>query len=484
MEKNRSLRLLGKLFAFLVMMGLILSLVASAFASEASATMEAAVEQFLNESMEKAADNATDGWERYIYSRGASGIELQLENYDVTKGKPLAVNFMLTSGNVHIKDQPKYEGDPEAYLNGIIQSMSAPDLKVKLNLSFEQSGNGYTAAFAPKAEASLNKTVKSAAASAKKAFGDKKVLTALSDYFMPSPIAVTRKVPSALRAGENQMTYIRYLNRIDLNEVDQPLLPSLLYAIKGCKLDLSGGPQAIALTFSAPDLSAMIGYANSEVQKEIPYDVRAKEYTSWDLMLKIVLSVERQAIDFRHGKAKGITERYEFDMFNMPQNEDAFSISSTNHDTEALWGKLESAAGDIESVIGGLPDYPAIKNPKSGLVSGKSSGTTCKFVMPKDGLNYSISVYSAYTSKKILTVFSSKGKQVSVRIPMGDVYFIVGEGDIWYGPNHLFGEGGYYMKTVNQMIKSNRYIHTFTIKPKTGGNVETYPLNYDDVLGN
>ncbi len=477
MEKNRSLRLLGKLFAFLVMMGLILSLVASAFASEASATIEAAVEQFLNESMEKAADNATDGWERYIYSRGASGIELHLENYDVTKGKPLAVNFMLTSGNVHIKDQPKYEGDPEAYLNGILQSMSAPDLKVKLNLSIEQSGNGYTAAFAPKAEASLNKTVKSAAASAKKAFGDKKVLTALTDYFMPSPIAVTRKVPSALRAGENQMTYIRYLNRIDLNEVDQPLLPSLLYAIKGCKLDLSGGPQAIALTFSAPDLSAMIGYANSEVQNEIPYDVRAKEYTSWDLMLKIVLSVERQAIDFRHGKAKGITERYEFDMFNLPQNEDAFSMSSVNHDTEALWGKLESAAGDIESVIGGLPDYPAVKISKSGLVSGKSSGTRCIFVMPKDGLNYCVGVYSAYSNEQIMVLYSNNGGRVTVHIPKGMVYFVYGEGDRWYGPEHLFGESGSYMKTEDIEIYSSRYYQTFTLRPKTGGNTEIYPLN-------
>ncbi len=471
-----------KIIAMLLIMGLSLCLCAAAYASEPETIMEAAVEQFLQEFMKNQAVSAKDGWERYVLSRGASNIAMELKNFDLAKGKPLTVNFMLTSGNPRMKNQPKYTGDAEAYLSGIVQSMSAPDTKVKLSLNITNESGGYKVAFAPKAQAALQKTVKTAAAAAKKAFADKKVLTALTDFFLPVPIAPPKKAPASLKAVEPLGTYIRYLNRIEADEDSRKFLPALLYATKDIKLDLTGGPQALALTFNAPNLSEMMEKACSDTLYDMHYDARAKAYTTKDLIHKIIARMEQNAIAHRHGKNKGTAERFEFNLFELPRELDAFALTSFNKDSDALASALGDEVFEISISILELPDYPAVKSPKSGLVSGKNSGTKCIFVMPKDGLNYCISAYRASTDQQILVAFSNNGSRVTVRIPEGLVYFIIGEGETWYGPTHLFGESGAYMKSENIEIYSSRWEHTFTVKPKEGGNTDTYTLDYGDLF--
>ncbi len=471
-----------KIIAMLLTIGLILCLYVTAQANEPALTIGAAVERFLQEAMAAQADNASGGWERYIFNCGASNITMELGKFDVTRGKPLAVSFMLASGNPRIKEQPKYTGDAQAFLSGIVQSMSTPDTKVKVNLAVTNVSSGYVVTFAPKAEAALQKAVKTAAASAKKAFADKKVLSALTDFFMPAPIAIPKKAPVSLKAGEYLEAYVRYLDRADTDEESRLLLPALLYSIKDCRLDISGGPEAIALTFNAPDLFELIEDAGNDVQYDMRYDARAKAYTREQLTLRITARVEQKAIAHRHSKDKGTAGRYEFNLFDLDREIDAFALISANHDSAAVRSKLESAVDDTSISIGELPDYPAVASPKSGLVSGRNTGTKCIFHMPKDGLNYCIGVYSASSDKQILVAFSNNGSRVTVRIPQGLVYFIIGEGETWYGQKHLFGETGSYMKTENIDIYSSRYYHTFTVKPKGGGNTDTYPLDYSDLF--
>jgi hypothetical protein len=443
--------------------------------------MEAAVEQFLQEAMAAQAQSASNGWQKYIYSRGVSSITMPLENFDITKGKPLAVSFMLTSGNPHIKEQPKYTGDAQAYLNGIIQSMSAPDTKAKLNLNITNVSGGYAVTFAPKAEASLQKAVSTAAVASQKAFADKKVLAALMDFYLPSPMAAPKKAPATLPASMYQQAYIRYLDRISTDEDTRLLLPAFLYAIKDCKLDTSGGPEALVLTFSVPDLYGLLESAGSDVQYDMRYDGRAKAYTQEDLKLIIAARVEQKAIAHRHGKDKGTAEYFTFNLFDPKLELDAFALTSAYQEIDALQSMLEDAVSNTEYSILELPDYPAVKNPKSGLVSGRNSGTKCYFNMPKDGLNYCICVYSSWNDEMILAAYSNNGSRVSVRIPQGNVYFVIGEGETWYGPKYLFGETGSYMKTENIDILSNRYYHTFTVKPNDGGNTDTYTLPFGEL---
>ncbi len=468
--------------AALLTMALILCLCAQAFAAGPALTIEEAVHQFLQEAMAKQAQIASDGWQRYVFSRGAASISIPLENFDIAKGKPLAVSFMLTSGNPQTKKQPQYTGDAEAYLSIIIQSMTTPDTKAKLNLNITEVSGGYAVAFAPKAEAALQKAVKSAAASAQKAFSDKKVLTALTDFFLPSPIAVPKKAPASLKDGEYRQAYIRYLDRISTDEENRLLLPSFLYAIKDCKLNASGGPEALELTFLIPDLLGMIESAGSDVQYDMRYDGRAKAYTKEELKHKIIANLEQKAIAHRHGKNKGTAEYYKFNLFDLNRELDAFALTSIYSDSAAPKSKLETAVSGTAESMNELPDYPAVKNPKSGLVSGRNSGTKCIFNMPKDGLNYCVCVYSASSDEQILAAYSNNGGRLTLRIPQGTVYFIIGEGATWYGPKYLFGETGSYMKTENIDILSNRYYHTFTVKPKTGGgNTDTFTLPFGNL---
>lgn len=359
--------------------------------------------------------------------------------------------------------------------------MKTPDTKAKLNLSITPVSGGYVAAFAPKAEASLQKTVKSAAAAAGKAFSDKKILTALTDFFLPAPIAIPKKAPADLNASEYQQSYIRYMDRIGTGGGSRPLLPAFLYAIKDCKLDVSGGPEALTLIFSVPDLYGMIASAQSDVQYEMRYDASAKAYTQEDLARILAASVAQKAIAYRHKKDKGTNESYRFNLFELKGELDAFALASAYQDTGALQTVIDNAVSDTEDMIFDLPDYPAVRNPKSGLVSGRNSGTKCIFNMPKDGLNYCVSAYSASSDEQILAAYSNNGSRISVRIPQGSVYFVIGEGETWYGPDYLFGETGSYMKTETIEILGSSYYHTFTVKPNDGGNTDTYTLGFGDL---
>lgn len=147
---------------------------------------------------------------------------------------------------------------------------------------------------------------------------------------------------------------------------------------------------------------------------------------------------------------------------------------------------LVTALTTVQLAILLMPDYPAVPDPKTGLVSGSSSGTKCVFKVYDDGYDRCVSVYNSQTEELYSTIFIASGKTATVKIPQGTYYFIIGAGKIWYGEDHLFGDFGGYSKTGDRSIAGSKYYHTFTLNAKREGtNTEAYePGDYSDVFGN
>ena len=466
----------------IVALVLLMCLQVAAFAAEPASDITAAVARYLQEYMQKQSENVTDGWQQYIYGCGITGITMALDKFEADPYKPVAVSFSIASGNPQMKVQPKYQGDPITYLDGIVKAMSTPDTRQKVNLIIVQNGGDYSVGFAPKAQAAFEKSVISIAEKAKKAFADKRILNALEDLLLPSPIKEAKKAPVSLSEAMVNPAYRAYQERVHMDDKSKRLLPALLYSTKNIKLDTAGGPRALKLTFETASPESMITESGIEVQSDMRYDAYAKGYTQDQIIASIIQKVEKQAINYRHGKTKGNLTFVAFDLFALPLKQDIFDLTAGSINRSNLLVALDNAVENITVFIGKLPDYPAVKAPKSGVVDGKSSGTKCIFNMPKDGLNYCVSVYSASTDQQILVAFSNNGSRLTVYIPKGDVYFIIGEGEIWYGGKYLFGNEGGYMKTENIQIKGSDYYHTFTIKPKSGGNTDVYRLNFDNLF--
>lgn len=443
-------------------------------------TIETAVSNFLDAEMEKQAKIAENGWQSFIYSQGVKDISMNLEKFDVEKGKPLSVTFLLVSGAPDTKNLEKYQDNPKEWLESMQHVMMEHDTKAKVNLSITQEGSGYAATYAAKAEAALQKSVKSIATKTAKAFASKDILTAITDYLMPTPIKAPKKAPSSL-TNDLHPAFVDYLKRNNLSLETDRHLTATLYSLKGYKLDASQGPDHFVLSFTTPVMDDVITEAASTLSRDLAYDKKAKQYTDEELAELYALQLDKSAAEHRHGKNKGENSTFTFSILSLPQTIDPYDFHS-NTDS-SLSSMYSSAISDVQLSTWMLPDYPAVPNPKNGIVSGKSTGTKCIFKAYDDGHSRSVSVYNSYTDQLQSIVFIESGSKVSIRIPQGSHYFVVGIGDVWYGPSYLFGENAAYSRTEDIEIASNRYYHTFTLNPKDSGNTSTYYQNYNDLIG-
>lgn len=469
--------------AFLLLLALMLMFSCSALAESTpapAATIEEAVESFLQADMAAKAKDTEDGWQRFLYEQGASNIQMNLDKFNVEAGKALPVTFTLASGALVTKSLPKYEGDPEAYLKAVVDGMKESTVKGKTSLLITAVDGGYVASYAPKAEAALAKAVKTQAAKASKSFANKTLLAVVADYLMPTPIAVPKKAPEALNSADYQPAFTAYLKRNGLDAEKDLNIPWLLYGLKGYKLDVSGGPEALKLTYTSPYVSTIITQASKTASRDILYDVKAPDYGTDEQTAFLVKRVEKDIITYRHGKTTGQSESYSFSLLSLPKNlnpEDFYTYTS-----EAVADTVSSALGDVQVAISLMPEYPAVPNPKNGLVIGESSGISIKFKNNEDGNNRSLSVYNSSTDQLYSVIFIEHGKTAKARLPKGKYYFIEGIGDVWYGPEYLFGDFGYYSKTQTLEIKGG-YTYTYTMNVKKGkGNVESYGVDYGDVV--
>jgi len=454
---------------FLVLLFIPVSLGAAAEAAD-TAGIKQAVESFLSAEMQRQAGIASTEWERYIYAQGLAELDMDLAKFDITKEKPLAVSFMVASGQPDVKNQPPYQGDPEPFLRGIIQAMGTMSVKVKLSLLITEQ-NGYLVTYAKGGEASLQKTVKGQATKAQKAMADKTVLAALVDYLMPTPIIMPKKAPANPALEVKNLAYESYVQRNNINPIIEPFTGAMLYGIKGQKLDASYGPEKIVLKYTVPFFSTMLQKAAENLCEELAFDRKAKDYTNAELNAQFLKQVEKDLIAYRYGKKSDVEEMYQINLLDLSVTVKPADLYQHESDNPTMTGIFLQAA--IAGAVAELPDYPAIRDPKTGVVSGSNNGTKVVFQFNKfykDEYNRSVSVYDM-ADRRISVTYIAAGKQASIRIPQGLCYFKIGVGRAWYGPENLFGPAGYYYQAGSREepldIPSSRYYLQYPVE--TGG---------------
>jgi len=432
------------------------------------ADIKHAVESFLAAEMERQAGFASTEWERYLYAQGVAEVTMDLAKFDITKEKPLAVAFLVASGLPDIKNQPPYQGDPTSFLQGVVRAMGTRNVKVKLNLLITEQG-GYLVTYAKGAEASLQKTVKGQASKAQKAMVDKTLLAALVDYLMPTPVILPKKAPTNLALEVKNLAYESYVQRNGIALSEDPFTGAMLYGIKGQKLDASYGPEKMVLTYTVPFFSTKLQEATDNLCEELAYDRKAKDYTGDELKTQYVKQVEKDLVDYRYGKKSDVEEMYQINLLDLPKTVKPADFYQHESEDASLMGIIHQIT--IASTIAEFPDYPAIRNPSNGFVTGTNSGTKVTFqVGDKDEYNRSISVYDM-SDRRISVTYLAAGKKTSIRVPQGYYYFVVGVGKAWYGPENLFGPAGFYQKLGPVEIKGARWIHTYTFNPRTTKNL-------------
>ncbi len=472
---------------FLILLALLMLWSGFAMAQTAEQDNDAiqkAVETFLSTAITQIAANDQNPWIAFICGQGAENVQMNLEKFDVTKGRPLAVTFALAGAQPRVKTLPKYEGEPEAFLKAAAKNMHAHDVTAKTSLLITAKGGGYEAAFAPKADAALAKTVKGIATNAQKAFTDKTLFTAITDFLMPCPIATPKKAPAELAAADFRPTFQAYLKRNSLDVSATPEIPWLLYGLKGFKLDVTGGPENFRVTFAAPDLGALIPASGKTLAHDLNYDPKAKSYTNDQQRDLLLERAAQDAIAFRHDKKNtGVASAYTFSFLNLPGKvnpEADFYGEKQEKTVEAI---ATSALVDLQMEILLMPDYPALPNPKTGVVRGESTGTSCTFKTPKDGYNRCIIAYKPGTTNEVCMLFVEGGKTGTMKLPEGRYDLIFATGSYWYGEDALFGEYASYELYSNDDVPSRRYIHQFFLggvkAPSRAESFETEGMDYE-----
>lgn len=440
---------------FLLVLILLVSLPLMLAAAE-NATIPEAVTAFLAGEMKEKAAAEEDPWRKFVYERGISEPSMELDKFDVEKGKPLSVQFLIASGDPKTKAIGKYDGsDPAGYLSSISEQVRTQDTTVKLSLTITQENGGYAAAYAKGADKALEKAVKNAAAKGKKAMNSKTILSVMTDYLVPSPIAATTKAPEALEPYTD--AFKQFLTR---NPEMEKAVDAAFYTVKGQKLDVTAGPEALRLTYSMADMADMADSAYITLYSGYCYDENAKSYTYEVVEAALEQEMASRAIAYRHGKQKGTGHEM---TLNLLQPADSLTYKDYAAEGEkTLLNIVQENTGALRIAVMALPDYPAQEFPESGAVQGDNKGTQIIIKNRSKEIAVSLTFTSETTGEVAMVAFVRPGDKARVRVPKGYYTLETQVGVVWYGPVYRFGEATASKTEDHFKVLSSDYYHTFT----------------------
>jgi len=129
---------------------------------------------------------------------------------------------------------------------------------------------------------------------------------------------------------------------------------------------------------------------------------------------------------------------------------------------------------DLTGAVSDFPDYPAVDFPKSGRLGGSSKGTRVIYRIPKDNAARFLQMRKVDSDELAVSAFIRPGEKATVRVPKGMYYILLASGEIWYGEEYLFGDGGSYARTEDIEIMGSNYYHTITLGGAENGNMASY----------
>lgn len=389
-------------------------------------TPEQLAADFLNQLLSGRAQKESDPWTQAILEAGA-------QNVTIEGG---ALKFSLRSFNPGLKSIT--ETEPGDSVRHLCRNASAYDIAYSLPVTTE---GGYAAKDAD--VGALVKAARKAAAQSKKAFNDKNVRVQLSGYLL-SGSAVTDMGWDWI-AGE---------------------ITPLFAAQSKQALDVSAGPHALKLTTTGVNGDDLLRKGYQAALQILARQQGANQLSDDEIerAFRDALTAQASAM-----KKKGAEKsEFELDVDDL-SGSDLFSDFVSNYD-DAYGSQLYALQSDVSS----LPDYPAQDFPKSGRVSGSTSGTKVIFKSPKGGPARLLQMRSTDTGELKVTAFLRPGESATVRVPKGQYYILIASGAVWYGDEHLFGDSGSYARTEDIQIKGGNYYHVITLGGVEDGNMSSY----------
>lgn len=372
------------------------------------------------------AQEESDPWRLAIYQAGAQDMSAEDEK----------LSFMLRSFNPGLKSLGSYKNNKENYLSGLLDNAAAYNLKVELPL--KDGAVGETA------KAAIKKAVTKAAAASKEAFGESALRLALSEYLFPMEGYEDEELALLLRAQAKQT------------------------------LSVKGGPHALSLRCSGANPEAVLDNARADVLEAFSKEAGANE-SDWDVIREALMAaLDKRAANVRKKPCEEFVLTIDIDSLaqgDIPDY-DAYLARYIFEDT------LDTLVDEVHA----LPDAPPQPFPKTGRISGSTSGTKVIVKVPDDGLARYVQLRNDKTGAMMVSAFIRPGGSCTVRVPRGDCYILVASGTAWYGEKLMFGDKGSYARTEAFEVMGSNYYHTITLGgvKDEDANMRSYGASMDD----
>jgi len=393
------------------------------------------------------AKHTRDPWQKAIFEAGAQDVRLT--------GNRLS--FWLKSFDPDLESLGDYEAGGGRWLHDLVANVEMHDVSVVLSLS----DGAY--------EKSLMKEVKTAASSAKKAFANDTVRQALADRLFPPALRNVADVPGLLSIEDGSFVWNTEGDAFSIYDIEawKPLFRTQTKQT----LDISGGPNHLVLRCSGaiPEklLETAFKSASDRFAKEGRNSSRTDEET-------------RQGfLDALTAAASGGRDN---EWYDLPVSLEALKVDEIPREYVEYLKRyaFEAHLDKLEAVVRELPDLPVLDFPPNGRMSGSANGTRIDIQSDNDGQARYIQLRRWNSDEVALTAFLRSGSACTVYAPQGKYYFMIASGEVWYGPDFLFGDEGSYNRSELFEVESSEYYHVVQLAIRKNGNFGIYGASVDE----
>jgi hypothetical protein len=402
----------------------------------------------LNTLLGECAASAKNAWQKAIFEAGVQ--ELQIDGATVT--------FLLRSFNPQLKSLGDYTSGQANYLLRMMRNVAAYDLSAQLTLENES--------FTKKSVAAFKNTVAKAASTSVKAFADKRVRIAITDWLFPAPAKTVKKAEDMLTTTEPFRRLVKQITFETYSDTYREFAP-LFYGQTKQTLDTKGGPYALLLKCVSINPEALLETARQKTLAALSRKANANVSSEEEIENAFLSELAANALSMRKKASEKFTLTLNVDVMAQERMEEDYTDYINRY-------QYKNALNVLMGQVAVLPDYPALDFPSSGRLSGSTKGTKIILKAPDDGVGRYIQLRDYNTHALAVTAFIRPGKSCTVYTPQGNYYFLIASGETWYGEEVMFGNSGNYSRTELFMVFSKSFYHTVTLVAVSEGNLSIY----------
>ena len=405
----------------------------------------------LNAFLVEQAEKTDDPWEKAIYQSEVRGA-------DWDSG---TVTFSLRSFDPDLSEMPEYmRGEnPGSWLDEALSHFSGRRLDLSLKV--------VTGVFTHTSLTAVRKAVSAAAAKAREAFEGRDMLTAFRDRFFRVPgSGGTLTADQLLDPDDGFRDWAYDVADMMPGFVPTSAVASLFAAQKGQNLITADGPAALALECVGADPAQLLSDTAKSALDSMAFSPRSQRYDgdTEDFFLRVLAD---KALEARKNARYSLT-------LPVDPGEGSFSFYPSEYRSYLSAFRYGDALEQFQESAALLPDIAAQPFPKSGRLSGGTTGTQVNLKISERSQPTYVQIRRESDDRIAATAFVHPGSQVTVRVPSALCRIYYCSGPYWYGEEIMFGDAGSYNKSEPVQIEGSDYIHTFRLEIVDDGNTTTY----------